>query len=422
MKKAISILLTIAVIITFIPVSPAQAATPTFEEYILSSLAEMKTEIDVLSYVKANGWTGKQALAAYQSVIFDNPQIFYTDGSVAYSATVYSGGVFASFKFNGIKYTCTKSELASMNKKFDGAAQKALAMVEEKMTAAEKALVLHDYLIVNTAYDSSLKKYNAYNCLVEGSAVCQGYALAYKYLMNKCGIECEVVSSTAMNHAWNYVKIGSDWYHVDVTMDDPMALDTSGTKSDMMGKVTHNYLLISDAAIKKAAYPHKSWDAGELPAATSTTYDKFFWRDSEAQICYIGGKWYYLDFNEASPGCNYKTTKSTEIQTYLKSYTFSTKKISTVYTLKSTWLVWGNSKSWYPASYARLASYKGVLYFNSYNSIRSYKPGDSSIKTFFSPSVKKGYVYGIKIVDGAVQYSIKTSPTLCDSTIYKKTI
>ena len=62
----------------------------------------------------------------------------------------------------------------------------------------------------------------AYGALVEGSAICEGYAKAFKLLCNRAGIACEIVGGTVNGeaHMWNYVQIGGDYYLVDATFDD----------------------------------------------------------------------------------------------------------------------------------------------------------------------------------------------------------
>ena len=49
-----------------------------------------------------------------------------------------------------------------------------------------------------------------------------------------------------MNHAWNLIKIDGEWYHIDVTWDDPTP--------DLLGRVNHVFFLISDDAIASSEY------------------------------------------------------------------------------------------------------------------------------------------------------------------------
>ncbi len=92
----------------------------------------------------------------------------------------------------------------------------------------EKELYLHDTLIKNVIYDMDYaEEQNAYSALVNGRAVCAGYAYAFQYLLMRAGIESYYVvgKSHGEGHAWNLAKIGGQWYYVDLTWDDPQMKD-----------------------------------------------------------------------------------------------------------------------------------------------------------------------------------------------------
>ncbi len=82
---------------------------------------------------------------------------------------------------------------------------------------AKDELIIHDALIKYVEYDDECANKNiaydvahtAYGALVDGSAVCDGYATAFKMLLNKAGIDSEVVSGLGNGggHAWNVVRI-----------------------------------------------------------------------------------------------------------------------------------------------------------------------------------------------------------------------
>jgi len=128
----------------------------------------------------------------------------------------------------------------------------ALGEVEEGMDEIEKALVLHDYIVRECDYypaaadelerigeeNPAHNMFKAEGVFIDRLAVCQGYAVAYSQLLRECGITSCIVVSDEMKHAWNMVKIGEDWYHVDVTWDDPG--NVRG------GFVFHKYFLRSD--------------------------------------------------------------------------------------------------------------------------------------------------------------------------------
>lgn len=150
------------------------------------------------------------------------------------------------------------------------AADSAIAScVTDGMSDYEIAKALHDYLVLNNEYDMRYYSggmprisYTAYGALVNRTSVCAGYALAYERLMDQVGIPCEYVTGMTTNgyHAWNIIQIDGEWYHVDVTWDDPTP--------DREGYVRYKYFLKSDKAMSR---DHVSWEASHT--CTSTKYD-----------------------------------------------------------------------------------------------------------------------------------------------------
>lgn len=145
-----------------------------------------------------------------------------------------------------------------------------VSCVRDGMSDYEVAKALHDWLVLNNRYaegeyaagDRPYKQYTAYGALVDRVSVCEGYAEAYKKLMDRAGIPCELISGWAGGpHAWNIVQIDGEWYHVDTTWDDPIP--------NREGYVRYEYFLKSDAAM---SFDHNNWDTPH-GACTSTRYD-----------------------------------------------------------------------------------------------------------------------------------------------------
>jgi transglutaminase/protease-like cytokinesis protein 3 len=96
----------------------------------------------------------------------------------------------------------------------------------------EKMKYVHNWMVDNISYGDSKNENSAniYGALVKKSVVCEGYARAYKYLMDELNIPCVIVYGNATNstgetesHAWNYVQLeNGKWYAIDVTWDDPI--------------------------------------------------------------------------------------------------------------------------------------------------------------------------------------------------------
>ncbi|MSC39743.1 hypothetical protein GKE09_09445 [Holdemania massiliensis] len=81
----------------------------------------------------------------------------------------------------------------------------------------DKFNVIYDYVTTNVAYDYTYSKYDAYNALINHSAVCQGYALLMYRMLSAAGLKTRII--TGGNHAWNIVKIDGQWYNLDSTWD-----------------------------------------------------------------------------------------------------------------------------------------------------------------------------------------------------------
>lgn len=133
----------------------------------------------------------------------------------------------------------------------------------EVLSTEKRILKIHDYIVENTSYDSSLDyMYNAYETLLGHKAICSGYAEVFKTFMDMIGVECITITGVAGNdnHMWNMIKLDNEWYHVDVTWDDPI-----GNKS---GSIYHNYFNVDDTTIAK----DHTWEKANYPKATGSKY------------------------------------------------------------------------------------------------------------------------------------------------------
>lgn len=208
-------------------------------EKLSAALSEYNndTEFDaVLSQEAVDG--------AVDKVCHFYPDYFWLNG---YTVTTNKDSTSVSFMTLN---DYSADELRTMHEELIRAADKITAQVPAGSDDYSKALFVHDYIVNNTRYASEKLglSYNglwgtAYGCLVDGSAVCQGYAEAFSLIMQKLGIECGVCAgqSDRGSHAWNYIKTDGKYYWVDLTWDDPEA-ESSGD----FGKLRHNYFMMDD--------------------------------------------------------------------------------------------------------------------------------------------------------------------------------
>lgn len=113
----------------------------------------------------------------------------------------------------------------------------------------EQIKIVHDYLVDTVEYDleAGSNIYNIYGTLIDKRAVCEGYARAFKYILDDLEIPTVIACGLAKNsagvtetHAWNYVQLeNGQWYAIDVTWDDPVIIG-SGIISD---SIKYQYFL-----------------------------------------------------------------------------------------------------------------------------------------------------------------------------------
>lgn len=178
-----------------------------------------------LTGLSGMGFTVDEAKAALAALAYD-PEFYYLDQD---AVTIWSSSTSGVVSEIELGYVVEGFELDGYRARLEAAAADALSWIDGGMTDAEKCQALHDYLIRTVVYDletrdygsSSAEPYNAYGALVSRRCVCDGYSEAYVLLLNRAGIEAQVVMSETMSHSWAVVLLDGQWYHVDVTWDDP---------------------------------------------------------------------------------------------------------------------------------------------------------------------------------------------------------
>jgi transglutaminase/protease-like cytokinesis protein 3 len=162
---------------------------------------------------------------------------FYPRPASGYGKAHKDGTGASKLNTTAIKNTTTKMNNAV--KKMTGSTR--YAMVKS----------IHDTIVNGTQYPANPNKathnqHQAVGALVEGKAVCDGYAKAFKYACDQKGIPCMIIVGNATNnvgdkgtHAWNYVQMeDGKWYQVDTDWDDPQ---TKGGNSKSV--LIHDYFL-----------------------------------------------------------------------------------------------------------------------------------------------------------------------------------
>ena len=196
---------------------------------------------DILSQTNGSDLLGQYYQSAIEAYTYDNPEIFYLSPNKMYinieTTTVGNSVTYNVYINNGNENNYFIDEFTSQSQ-----VESAISQIEQVRNqiiqnrsgnAYDDIKMVHDYLVENIEYDTSLSQsniYNVYGALVKGRAVCEGYARSFKYLMDELGIPCTLVIGTGTNsqgqtenHAWNYVQLNGTWYAIDCTWDDPVS-------------------------------------------------------------------------------------------------------------------------------------------------------------------------------------------------------
>lgn len=167
----------------------------------------------------------------YNAFFYDNPHFFYV--SNVYGLEGYEQDGTAHYNKLVLTYTMDAESRASAKKQLDTAVDAILHDRPQTRDEFETELYLHDRLVSGCTYDTAAAdagfdaapaSYSAYGALVDGKAVCEGYARGMQLLFKRCGISSTLVFGKSVKngeqHMWNLVTINGKDYHLDATWND----------------------------------------------------------------------------------------------------------------------------------------------------------------------------------------------------------
>ena len=245
---------------------------------------------DILSQSNGQEKLGEYYQSAIEAYTYDNAEVFYLSPKKMYLniETTTRGGV-STYDV----YINSGNEANYLTEEFNSKAEvdQAIAQIEQVKNQIlqnktgntyEDIKMVHDYLVDNINYESSLSKeniYNIYGALVSRECVCEGYARAFKYLLDELNIPCIMVIGTGTNsqgetenHAWNYVQLGGNWYAVDTTWDDPVVIG-GGTASE---ESRYKYFLVGREIIDQDHSPSGQFtEGGKIFSYPNVTYESY---------------------------------------------------------------------------------------------------------------------------------------------------
>lgn len=238
------------------------AAEQELYDLLRVSVLQNRMEVSVARF----GMDLKQVSRIFFRMLDDDPALFWMDNVVT---GWYEGDRSVVDRVELARFYEEEEKTPRLEGFYTGAAEvvEAAARLD---TDLEKIRYVHDHLVDTVSYNLGKVGYGADSAVLDGEAVCSGYAMAFSHYMHQLGIPVAYCTGRAggVHHAWNLVMVDGAYYNVDVTWDDPVGAG---------GERSYEYFLRSDDFFK----PNHSRDeeSQKLPACTSARFDDRSWEE-----------------------------------------------------------------------------------------------------------------------------------------------
>lgn len=193
--------------------------------------------------------------AALCAVIDDYPEYFWIGGYGWSGGYIQNSTYYLNFYF--VLNTSDYADWDVLRQSYYTVVNAVESAPISGATRYDKVKSIHDYICSITEYVSAPMAHEPSGVFVNGQAVCEGYAEAFKLLCDRENIPCIIVVGTGNGggHEWNYVQMENGfWYGMDVTWD------------DQGENVYYDYFLVGSKTLTSGSFRNKKFGDGSSGA------------------------------------------------------------------------------------------------------------------------------------------------------------
>ncbi len=220
----------------------------------------------------------------------DHPEVFWISNRYSYG-TVGNQAVIQLYSY--VSGEECKKRIETLNAEIE----KIITSIPSGLKEYHLEKYIHNTILEKCDYadgvesaEDGWEEFTIYGTLINGSAVCEGYAHTMCLLMNKVGLECYYVNGYGESepHMWNTVQIDGNWYHVDATWNDDE-------------NAYYNYFNLTDAQIQSDHVISAMFTDSENSDTLSQVYNVYLPTcSSDSANYFVVESTYIYDFDECA--------------------------------------------------------------------------------------------------------------------------
>ena len=304
-----------------------------------------------------------------------------------------SGQTVSTLKMSYAEGVSTPEDVTRLIEVYTNAVDSIVANIREEWPAEAKLLYLNNWFCCHYIYDFDYAIADACGLATEKKGVCQAFTLLAKGVLDKLGIENDTVTSNNLDHIWNRVKLGGNWYHIDFTW----------ANRNVKGYCYHEHFLRGEEIFNSShVKTEKDWVAclSAEDCGPDTYYDSgALWYTANSAFVFSGGYWFFSGWDGNRP------------------YIAATRDFYNVdarIVFDDKWYSDSERYSYYPKSYSCIKALGKYVLFSGAGSVFVLDTGTDEISTIADSGQLEisapESIYGMEDLGASVLLTMRTKP------------